>query len=278
MTTAVLRQKSVRRALVAASLVAMLPACGRAKVFTKLTSPVDTYAAAGCGWIDYNQDGKLDVYLPHFNAGCFLYANEGNGGFRLLNNGDLDLYVGTIYEKEELLYLNNGDGTFTATHEFDINNSASGTGVTGASLGDYDNDGFLDLLVADAGGNGPILYFNGPAVGNVQIKGNNVKVAYSDVQGGFAGEGNISADPAFAALGAWSDASTYIPGDLHLKSKAGRWDPWSCAWVQDETTSPCVDTGDSKSPLEYEALGCCGTVIDMGAYGGTLEASRTTAE
>ncbi len=123
-----------------------------------------------------------------------------------------------------------------------------------------------------------ILYANGISVGNVQIKDSNVLVSYSDVQGGFGGDGNLDADPAFAASGTWTDPNTYVMGDFHLKSTAGHWNPWYCAWVMDDVTSPCIDAGDPNSPLGYEALGRCGTVVNMGAYGGTPEASRTTAE
>ena len=80
------------------------------------------------------------------------------------------------------------------------------------------------------------------------------------------------------ASGTWPDPNTYALGDVHLKSKAGHWNPKICTWVLDDVTSPCIDAGDPSSPLGYEALGRCGTVVDMGAYGGTLEASRTTVE
>ena len=123
-----------------------------------------------------------------------------------------------------------------------------------------------------------ILYGNGTSVESGQIKGNNVTVSYSDVQGGFTGQGNVDADPLFVTAGSWTDPNTYVMGDPHLRSKAGHWNPRTCSWVLDDTTSPCIDAGDPNSPLAYEALGRCGTVVNMGAYGGTLEASRTTAQ
>ena len=123
-----------------------------------------------------------------------------------------------------------------------------------------------------------ILYGNGASAGNTQIKGNNVKVSYCDVQGGFAGQGNLDVDPAFVATGTWVDPNTYDLGDFHLKSKAGHWDSRIYSWVADDVTSPCIDAGDPSSPLGYEGLGRWGAVVNMGAYGGTLEASRTTAE
>ena len=90
-------------------------------------------------------------------------------------------------------------------------------------------------------------------------------VTYSNVQGGWAGEGNIDTDPLFA------DPSN---GDYHLKSQAGRWEPSSQSWVIDDVTSPCIDAGDSSSPVGLEPLPN-GGIINMGAYGGTAEASKS---
>jgi hypothetical protein len=122
-----------------------------------------------------------------------------------------------------------------------------------------------------------IIYANG-ASANAQINGNNVNVSYCDVKGGLvSGSGNIDTDPLFVHFGTWSD-SKHVPGDYHLKSTAGHWNPWTCSWVLDDANSPCIDAGDPNSPLDFETLGQCGDVINMGAYGGTPEASRTTVE
>jgi len=76
---------------------------------------------------------------------------------------------------------------------------------------------------------------------------------------------NISVDPCFA------DANS---GDYHLKSQAGRWDANSASWVKDDVTSPCIDAGDPSSPIGLEPFPN-GGVINMGAYGGTAEASKS---
>jgi hypothetical protein len=115
----------------------------------------------------------------------------------------------------------------------------------------------------------------------------NVTIRYSDVQGGWQGEGNIAAEPGFAALGYWVDADNpavpvtsdysnalWIEGDCHLKSPAGRWDPMRGDWVLDQVASPCLDAGDPKSPVADEPEPNGGR-IDMGAYGGTPEASKS---
>ncbi|MFC1636653.1 right-handed parallel beta-helix repeat-containing protein [Planctomycetota bacterium] len=90
-------------------------------------------------------------------------------------------------------------------------------------------------------------------------------ITYSDAQGGFIGEGNIDADPLFA------DPSN---GDYHLKSQAGRWDPINQSWIQDDVTSPCIDAGDPTSSIDLEPSPN-GDRINMGAYGGTSEASKS---
>ncbi|MCH9030145.1 MAG: VCBS repeat-containing protein, partial [Bacteroidetes bacterium] len=64
------------------------------------------------------------------------------------NDGDLDLFVANT-DENSLLFSNNGDGTFTKITTGIIVNDAGGS--TGASWGDYDNDGYLDLFVANGG-------------------------------------------------------------------------------------------------------------------------------
>jgi beta propeller repeat protein/parallel beta-helix repeat protein len=139
-----------------------------------------------------------------------------------------------------------------------------------------------------------IVYFNDQAGDRTQIDSTRATVSYSDIEGGWSGDGNIDADPCFVALGNWlvgadSDAvsghAVWTPGDYHLKSQGWRWSIATQAWVSDEVTSPCIDAGDPASELLEEPLTApgdtAGTVInqriDMGAYGGTAEASLVPA-
>ena len=90
--------------------------------------------------------------------------------------------------------------------------------------------------------------------------------SYSCVQDWIGGGiGNINAVPRFINPN---------NGDYHLKSQAGRYDPNSQSWVQDDVTSPCIDAGDLLSPIGQEPFPN-GGIINMGAYGGTAEASKS---
>jgi hypothetical protein len=91
------------------------------------------------------------------------------------------------------------------------------------------------------------------------------KIRFNDIQGGWAGEGNIDQDPLFAD----PDGDDY-----RLRSQAGRWDPQAATWVLDQVTSPCIDAGDPVSDFAQEP-GPNGRRIDLGAYGGTSQASKS---
>jgi hypothetical protein len=107
-------------------------------------------------------------------------------------------------------------------------------------------------------------------------------VAYCNVLGGWPGEGNIDADALYARPGYWDPNGSWegranafwVPGDYHLRSRAGRWDPVSQSRVTDEITSPCIDAGDPNMPIGDEPQPHGGRV-NMGAYGGTACASKS---
>jgi hypothetical protein len=109
-----------------------------------------------------------------------------------------------------------------------------------------------------------------------------IEVEYSDIRGGWDGEGNIDADPLFAAPGCWDPNGTlydtnddfWVNGDYHLKSQGGRWDPNRGSWIQDDVTSPSIDAGDPNSSIGDEPFPN-GGIINMGAYGGTADASKS---
>ena len=93
---------------------------------------------------------------------------------------------------------------------------------------------------------------------------------------------NIDVPPEFTEPGYWDPNGTpgiisddfWVDGDYHLKSQAGRWNPNSESWVTDANTSPCIDAGDPNSDWTAE-LWPHGKRINMGAYGGTSQASMS---
>jgi parallel beta-helix repeat protein len=114
-----------------------------------------------------------------------------------------------------------------------------------------------------------------------------ITVSFSDIEGSSEGiyvepqgpgeviwlNGNIDADPCFV------DAAN---GDYHLKSEGWRWDSKRSRWTYDDVTSRCIDAGNPGSPLGDELLSVPDDPnniwgqnlrIDMGAFGGTAEAS-----
>ncbi len=102
-------------------------------------------------------------------------------------------------------------------------------------------------------------------------------ISYSDIEGGQSdvivepdcnliySPNNKDGDPCFV------DADS---NDYHLQSQAGRWDANSESWVTDANTSVAIDAGDPNSDWTAE-LWPHGKRINMGAYGGTAEASMS---
>jgi enediyne biosynthesis protein E4 len=153
---------------------------------------IETMGGGG-GFIDYNNDGLLDIYLvcysqtpqsdPAAKLKDALYRNNGDGTFTDVteaagisnsmlgmglavgdfnNDGFADIYI-TGYGASKL-YRNNGNGTFIdITAQAGVNNKAWGAS---AVWFDYDNDGYLDLFVCnylsfDPEGKVPCDFFDG---------------------------------------------------------------------------------------------------------------------
>ena len=112
-----------------------------------------------------------------------------------------------------------------------------------------------------------------------------VNISYSDIEGGRSGfsieqgctlnwgVGNIDVDPLFADP---------CDGDYHLQSEGWRWNAKWKEWDFDRVTSRCIDAGNPGAPLGAELLSVpddpnnewgVNLRINMGAYGGTAEAS-----
>ncbi len=153
-----------------------------------LTGPVVTtgsFSESG-SWVDYDNDSDLDLFVANSGTppvGNFLYRNDGSGSFVPLSSGpvvtdpqlsrhgawgdwdddgDVDLFVANESNQANRLYKNLLVETGTA----DFQAEAAGTLTTeltssfSASWGDFDNDGDLDLIVANHSGQNDGLYRN----------------------------------------------------------------------------------------------------------------------
>jgi len=145
------------------------------------TSVIQTTPGGGYGgtWVDYDNDNDLDLYVPNsFPANFKLFNNDGSGNFTdasiaagltlsrsnndghawgdIDNDGDLDLFQSAFLQN--ILYLNNGDGTFTLNTSEIVTNDVLVESY-GASMVDFDNDGDLDLFVATNSGPTESLFY-----------------------------------------------------------------------------------------------------------------------
>ena len=124
-----------------------------------------TDISTGVSWGDIDNDGDEDVFIANQSGKNTLFANDGAGNFTQITTGGIVADDGNSFtatwganEQNNFLYQNNGDGTF-----FSLPTSipaSDGGNSTSASWVDFDNDGNLDLFVANAGSNPNFLYQN----------------------------------------------------------------------------------------------------------------------
>ena len=159
--------------------------------FTRImTGPPETTGthSEGCAWVDYDSDGDLDLYVANSGNGNpgsadnLLYRNDGST-FAVIaseplvgegsvtrqpswadydNDGDVDLFLANEGGENNRLFQNRLVETGTATFvDLDLPPVTSDGGDSwSASWGDYDNDGDLDLVVANSHNEFNFLYRN----------------------------------------------------------------------------------------------------------------------
>ena len=146
--------------------------------FTRVTSGAlvtDSTNTNGASWIDYDNDGDIDLFLSNANSPFgqnSLYRNDGKNRFTPIttgelvnlqtitfgnawgdfdNDGNIDAFIVNAYSKQgSLLYRNLGKGNFSRNERFDFNQrSVNGFNAVWA---DYDNDGLLDIMITHPAG------------------------------------------------------------------------------------------------------------------------------
>ncbi len=170
---------------------------GEFKLIPGFVAP--SFASRNAEWVDYDNDGDLDLVINPYNAGPLaVFRNDGSGALAPMtaaevgdlatdathrslaiawgdydNDGDLDLYRTEMEGADTSfaaapgrLYVNLGNGKFERAWVGTPTTGDYGT-FYAASWGDYDNDGFLDLFGAKVDMSGSSVYRNNlPHTGN----------------------------------------------------------------------------------------------------------------
>jgi hypothetical protein len=144
--------------------------------------------SASAGFFDYDNDGRLDLFVTRYVEWTFAkngYCGEKKPGYRAYCHPDN--YEATT----SLLYRNNGDGTFDDVSAKAGLARAAGKGL-GVAFADYDQDGYVDVYVANDSVQSQLFRNNGD--GTFAEVGLLVGVGYNEDGKTFAGMGVDFAD------------------------------------------------------------------------------------
>jgi hypothetical protein len=137
--------------------------------------------AVTAGWLDYDNDGRLDLFVVN-------YLNYSITRSPACKIGDYPAYCApnSFEGTPNILYRNNGDGTFTDVSRQSCISQFIGKGM-GVAFADYDNDGFTDVFVSNDTYPNFLLHNNGD--GTFSEVGLLSGVAYNDNANTVAGMG-----------------------------------------------------------------------------------------
>ena len=103
----------------------------------------------GCAFIDYDRDGHLDLFVANYIDLDLTTAPVPESGPCLYKSVMVACGPPGLNGGKNILYHNNGDGTFTDVSEAAGITRANGTYGLGVLVADFDNDGWPDIYVAN---------------------------------------------------------------------------------------------------------------------------------
>jgi len=103
----------------------------------------------GCAFVDYDRDGHLDLFAANYIDMDLATAPVPESGPCLYKSVMVACGPPGLNGGKNILYHNNGDGTFTDVSEASGITQANGTYGLGVLTGDFDNDGWPDIYVAN---------------------------------------------------------------------------------------------------------------------------------
>ena len=103
----------------------------------------------GCAFVDYDRDGHLDLFIANYIDLDLATAPVPESGPCLYKSVMVACGPPGLKGGKNILYRNNGDGTFSDVSEAAGILRANGTYGLGVLTGDFDNDGWPDIYVAD---------------------------------------------------------------------------------------------------------------------------------
>jgi hypothetical protein len=103
----------------------------------------------GCAFVDYDRDGRLDLFVANYIEMDLATAPVPESGPCLYKSVMVACGPPGLQGGKNILYHNNGDGTFTDVSEASGILKANGTYGLGVLTADFDNDGWPDIYVAN---------------------------------------------------------------------------------------------------------------------------------
>jgi len=105
--------------------------------------------STGCAFVDYDRDGKLDLFVANYIDMDLATAPVPESGPCLYKGIMVACGPPGMNGGKNILYHNNGDGTFTDVSEKSGILDSNGTYGLGVLTADFDNDGWPDIFVAN---------------------------------------------------------------------------------------------------------------------------------